>query len=670
MDWMLAAVTVLAKSSVLLAAAGLLAATLRRSSGRIRSLIWASALVGALMLPVAESLIPSWRIDGLAIPRPTEVGIGTPELADPSVESIEVASGSVVYETTAAGPQDVAPQSGGRSKASVLLASVWAAGALLGLLHLAGSLWRAAVVLRRAQPPEDSWSALAADVAAKLGIRRRIRVLMSEEVATPMTGGWWRPVILLPAAAERWPRQRLRLVLIHELVHVRRGDWLIQLAARAARAIYWPNPLVWVAHRYLVDTLEEACDETVVALGARPSEYAGHLLEIAESLRETRRRAPATALAMIQRSQLEGRLMTILSQKTPRRGNRLLALTVSAAVATLLVSLASFEIWAEDDDSNKSGSIASFRGTWSMHFERGGGPELRMHSSGDEVELSDDGSLSLQPGASVLLEATSDDGSHQRLEIIEAGSGREYRWSVDGEERPFDAAAQDWMDAALAIFTDRAQIGRLRGKAGALRGKIGALRGKEGALRGKIGALRGKEGALRGKIGALRGKESALRGQIGALRGKEGALRGQIGALRAQISITHRDRSSLFRLDPESDRLSELDAKLEDHQAKMIELEKKLASFDLEAAERDLERQIADLETEAEIAAIEDQIAEIETDGEIAEIEEEIRSLDTEGEVAEIEGQIKDLDVERRVNEIESGLEAKYKALRRVIAEL
>ena len=48
-----------------------------------------------------------------------------------------------------------------------------------------------------------------------------------------------------------WSDERARVVLSHELAHIRRGDWIVQLSAELLRAIYWFNPLLWVACRRL-----------------------------------------------------------------------------------------------------------------------------------------------------------------------------------------------------------------------------------------------------------------------------------------------------------------------------------------------------------------------------------------------------------------------------------
>ena len=95
-------------------------------------------------------------------------------------------------------------------------------------------------------------------------------------------------MLLVPAEAEAWPDERRRLVLLHELAHVRRWDWLTQLVAHVACAMYWFNPLVWLAARQMRIERERACDDLVLASGAKASDYAQELLALAAGLSDSR----------------------------------------------------------------------------------------------------------------------------------------------------------------------------------------------------------------------------------------------------------------------------------------------------------------------------------------------------------------------------------------------
>ena len=156
----------------------------------------------------------------------------------------------------------------------------------------------------------------------------------------PMTWGWRRPVVLLPAGAEAWPEPRRRAVLLHELAHVARRRLSAQLAAEVVRALYWFNPLVWMAARKLRIESEHACDDRVLAAGARRLDYAGDLLEIARSLRALRAAAPA-GLTMARPSQLAGRLLAVLDAHRDRRGiSRRLALPAWLIAICVVIPLA------------------------------------------------------------------------------------------------------------------------------------------------------------------------------------------------------------------------------------------------------------------------------------------------------------------------------------------
>src|SRR5579872_6256956 len=123
----------------------------------------------------------------------------------------------------------------------------------------------------------------------------------------------------MPVDAAGWSDECRRIVLLHELAHVRRGDVATQLVARLAVILNWWNPLAWTAWRKFLEERERATDDLVLGAGARPSDYAGRLVEVARAMQPAPNLGWA-AVAMARRSELEGRVASILDPQVNRSG--------------------------------------------------------------------------------------------------------------------------------------------------------------------------------------------------------------------------------------------------------------------------------------------------------------------------------------------------------------
>ena len=341
-----AAVALTAQVTLLLLLALALAWFGRRGSSRTLHLLWTATFALVLALPVLGLVGPSWDVPVL----PARGGDPDPAAIEASTSATSVeAPGSISTPETAkmrealvvAERARLAARGGGAGGAAATAATgrsvvriawiVWLIGCALSLVSLAVAALRLRKLVRTAHPVRNpEWVREAATLRRRLGLRSEVRLLSGEAVTTPMTGGLWRPVILLPESAVEWSRERRAVVLAHELIHVRRRDALRQLVRRVVLALYWFHPLAWIASLRAALASEKACDEDVLALGARPSDYARHLLFLATGLvRGPRALALPLTHPIVHPSQLERRITSILARRRPRPSLARAALTLT-----------------------------------------------------------------------------------------------------------------------------------------------------------------------------------------------------------------------------------------------------------------------------------------------------------------------------------------------------
>lgn len=226
-------ISVIIKSTVLLAAGLICLRLLRGQDAAVRHLVCLVALASAAAMPLLAFWQPQWSLLISVSPSPVIAPAG---------------------EIGAAG---------GWSWPTAIVA-IWVIGIFVMTLRAAGG-W--VVLLRarwRSEPFQD-----------RDGAEVRIG-----NIGTPLTCGMLHPLILLPEAARDWNEPRLRAVLLHESAHVRRRDCMAKYVAQVSRALLWWNPLVWVLAARMNHEQELACDDAVLAAGVPADAYATVLLDV------------------------------------------------------------------------------------------------------------------------------------------------------------------------------------------------------------------------------------------------------------------------------------------------------------------------------------------------------------------------------------------------------
>ena len=325
------------KSLVILALVFAAMTLWRRSSAAMRHLAWTVTFLCLLCLPVFLQCLPAWHAPAWISPS----GLNN-KLQD---------SMSFVWQNTTRSESKLPPVVSERAvgahnltdvsqlttqveptvRWSGIAVVVWFAGIMIGLARLLMVQIRLGRIASRMRACENQeWLKLIDELRIEYHIRRRVKLLICETSASPMTWGFWRPIIALPAESHDWLDERLRVVLRHELAHVKRWDCLTQEIAYVACALFWFNPLTWLAAGRMRAEREKACDDFVLNAGARPSEYAGHLVEIARQFASANMQG---AVAMARPSGLEQRVTAILDGH--RNRNRIAKMTAMFIVLVI-----------------------------------------------------------------------------------------------------------------------------------------------------------------------------------------------------------------------------------------------------------------------------------------------------------------------------------------------
>lgn len=307
---------------------------LRRRSAALRHWVLAATLTCAAAQPVLTQLLPAWRLPAIGLIRMSH------ETVETSVTMLEVA-GTNVPVSGARGPgTPKGVRYGLETAVERLLLGLWLCGTVFSLATLFVGLRRLARLTSRAHDAPGGWSECTADVRRTLGLRRRVRIRITEQEALLVTWGVTRPVILLPSDAASWTPDRTRTVISHELAHVLRHDWFIQVGAEILRAGFWFHPLLRIACARLRHESERACDDIVLGLGVERTSYASHLIALARAFKAQRPPAvPAPAIA--RPSTLQRRIRAMLNSHADRRPvSSLVRLAIFVTMASASLPLA------------------------------------------------------------------------------------------------------------------------------------------------------------------------------------------------------------------------------------------------------------------------------------------------------------------------------------------
>ena len=94
-------------------------------------------------------------------------------------------------------------------------------------------------------------------------LRRQVQIYINDGIKVPITYGVVRPKIIIQSQVLE-DNNLLKYVIIHEMVHIKKFDIVLTHIKNVITCLFWYNPFILVASRYMEDDLEMLCDKLVI----------------------------------------------------------------------------------------------------------------------------------------------------------------------------------------------------------------------------------------------------------------------------------------------------------------------------------------------------------------------------------------------------------------------
>jgi beta-lactamase regulating signal transducer with metallopeptidase domain len=210
---------------------------------------------------------------------------------------------------------------------------LWAFVSLVMLARLGFGYGKLRRLKADAEPAPAQWQARLRTLSDVNDVHRQTQLLVSSQIASPMSLGFFNPAILVPQTLlDTLLDSELEHVVLHELAHLRRWDDWTNLAQKLIEAMLPLQPAVyWIGRRMSIER-EMACDDWVIAATGTVEPYAASLTKVAE-LSQWTHPGILAAGATGNRSQLFSRVHHMLDRTrnaTPKLALRPLGMAIAA----------------------------------------------------------------------------------------------------------------------------------------------------------------------------------------------------------------------------------------------------------------------------------------------------------------------------------------------------
>jgi beta-lactamase regulating signal transducer with metallopeptidase domain len=441
---------------IIVIAASVSALALRRAPARYQHLLW----VTALLLSIAVPLIGTARSLNRASVSPASASI------DETQNSTAVLSGATLWlrgrltGSPAGKPTiPVAPAVG------LVLAGLYAVFVLYRAGGFLQAYWKTKTIRHIASKRRTSggvapgiFGETVDRCRAALGVAA-VRVLAASDIAAPLTLAAIQPTIIVPQTlGETASPEMLTTMIGHEMAHIKRRDFLFNLIYEVLLMPVSFSPAMILIKRGLARTREMACDEMVTERLLKPITYARSLLAIASYAVATGN--AGYCLGVFDANNLEERIMK-LTDKNRRVSSRSGKLAAAAGILLLAgcgliasgfclgIGAAGRQTTARDQHQGDAAFPAGtyqdnaihtidgkqFKTSFIVTFEPEGRFSARLTDAPGEVKAQ--GTYVVDHNQFVITEG------HHADEDLPCSKPGKYTWSYDGKNLSFKKVEDD-----------------------------------------------------------------------------------------------------------------------------------------------------------------------------------------------------------------------------------
>jgi len=149
-----------------------------------------------------------------------------------------------------------------------LVVTIWMLGFMVLLLRLTGGLILSRrLKTSRVKPLVGKWHLRLEELGHKMNLSRPVQLLESARIKAPVTLGFLKPVILLPAGmVTGLPLEQVEALLVHELAHIIRKDYLVNILQNIVDIVFFYHPGArWISAQVRHER-ENCCDDMTVSV--------------------------------------------------------------------------------------------------------------------------------------------------------------------------------------------------------------------------------------------------------------------------------------------------------------------------------------------------------------------------------------------------------------------